>query len=209
MTKLLSILALTGIVTIAVPHLNSSNVPGDVPECVLAEQWVAANRDALPTTLDAFLEHTVVFRHVIFDALDGAARASLWREHLALVVEEVISPEQRAFIEMVSGEIDGYLMDIGPQSRIEALEEEARTVLGDALTRRAFYVLGPVADRNVVNAEKQEGPLCYCRVKKEGKDCGHDAYECSRSIFFPCVKVRDCGFFGWFTCDGLCRSIVN
>ena len=208
MTKLLSILVLTGIVTLTVPQLNSSDAPGDVPECVLAEQWVAANRDALPTTLDAFLEHSVVFRHVIFDALDGAVRASLWREHLAVVVEEVTSPGQRAFIEMVSGELDGDLMDTGPQSRIEALEEEARAVLGDALTRRAIYVLGPEADRTMVNAEEQQGPLCYCRVKKGFGDC-EGGYRCSRSPASPCVKVRDCGAFGWWRCDGLCRSIVN
>ncbi len=208
MNKLLSILVLTGIVTLTVPQPNSSDALGDVPECVLAEQWVAANRDALPTTLDAFLEHSVVFRHVIFDALDGAARASLWREHLAVVVEEVTSPRQRAFIEMVSRQLDGDLMDTGPQSRIEALEEEARAVLGDALTRRAIYVLGPEADPTMVNAEEQQGPLCYCRVKKGFGDC-EGAYRCSRSAVFPCVKVRDCGAFGWWRCDGLCRNIVN
>ena len=65
MTKLLAIVIFAGTVTWTVPQLHpdaSADTPGDVPACELADQWVAANPDKLPTTLDAFVAHSIPVR---------------------------------------------------------------------------------------------------------------------------------------------------
>lgn len=80
-----------------------------VPECELAAEWVDANADALPTTLEEFGEHSIAFRRAIYGALDVEARISLWEENLAAIAHEVTSSEKRLFLDKVSHELEGHL----------------------------------------------------------------------------------------------------
>ena len=205
MSKLLGIIVFAGAVTWIVPQLNpdtSSDVPGDVLECELAKEWVAANLDELPTTLNAFAEHSITFRRAIFGALDSDVRISLWREHLAAVAHEFASSEQRLFLERVSRELDGLVLGTAPLSELDVLGEQARAILGEDLARRAMGVLGPEPEPAAAVAEAM-GPVCSCN---RGNSFCPLPYICSRNSWFPCQQTGSgCGWFWLQSCDGLCR----
>ncbi len=113
MSKLFLVIVLASTAIWSVPESSVDTVldtRAGVSECELAEEWVAANLDALPKTLAAFGEHSVTFRRAIYGALDTEARVSLWRQNLVAVADgAAISPEQRLYLEELSGMLDGYL----------------------------------------------------------------------------------------------------
>lgn len=214
MSKLFGIIPLACIAIWAVPAPGrdaSSNTP--VPECELAKEWVAANLDALPTTLDAFGEHSLTFRRAIYGALDTEIRISLWRENLAAVAHEATLPEQRLFLERVSRDLDGYLRGDAPDSEIDDLAEEARAILGMDLAGRAIAVLGPVPESagsaavsGAFPGEGQDDPQCACSTKDDW--CGgiFDFFGpvCVKS--YPCdPTLFGCGTLFVRRCDGLCE----
>lgn len=205
MSKLLGILALLGTITWTVPKLNpdaSSDVPGGVLECELAEEWVATNLDKLPITLNAFSEHSITFRRAIFRELDAKVRTSLWREHLAAVAHDVTSAEQRLFLERVSGELDGLLSGTEPPSELDILVQQARAILGEDLARRAMGVLGP--EPEPVAAVAEDGtvaPQVLCSCSTASDFCPTPA-RCSAGACVP--RARGCGWFWLYGCDGLC-----
>ena len=205
MSKLLSILVLLGTITWTVPKLYpdaSSNVPGGVLECELAEEWVATNLDKLPTTLNAISEHSITFRRAIFRELDTRVRISLWREHLAAVAHDVTSSEQRLFLVRVSGELDGLLSGAEPPSELDVLVEQARAILGEDLARRAMGVLGPEPEPVAAAAEDGSvAPQVLCSCSTVSDFCPIP----SKCLAGACVtRPRGCGWFWFYACNGLC-----
>ena len=205
MSKLLGIIVFAGAVTWIVPQLNpdtSSDVPGDVLECELAKEWVAANLDELPTTLNAFAEHSITFRRAIFGALDSDVRISLWREHLAAVAHEFASSEQRLFLERVSRELDGLVLGTAPLSELDVLGEQARAILGEDLARRAMGVLGPEPEpAAAVAKDGSVVPQVLCSCSTSSDFCPAPAI-CGAGACTP--TTRGCGWFWLYACDGLC-----
>lgn len=166
MSKLLGIFLLAGAAIWLAPEPGAESISDaavDVPECELARQWVSANLNALPTTLEAFSEHSATYRRAIYGALDPEVRISLWRENLAAVAKEVTSPEHRFFLDRVSRELEGHLRGTAPRSELEVLAEEATATLGSDLARRALTSLGtePTADDATQEADPRP---CSCRV---------------------------------------------
>ena len=213
MSKLFGIIPLACIAIWAVPApITEASSDTLVPECELAAEWVEANLDALPTTLEAFGEHSITFRRAIYGALDTDVRISLWRENLATVAHEATSPEQRLFLERVSRDLDVYVLGTAPQSEIAALEEEAKAVLGKPLAGRALVFLGPVPEpvASVTEnggsiGEAQDDPQCACSTKSDF--CGFpDTLMISCVQHYPCDETLfGCGFLFLFRCDGLCE----
>lgn len=203
MNTLFQIVALATAAVWPGPASHVDQFPGAsavTPECVLAEAWVEANLDALPTTLEAYRDYSIPYRNAIYSALGVEARVSLWREHLRAVADEVTSPKQRRFLQ--TAPLEFYLGGIASESEVAAFEEEAVAILGKELTRSAFYSLGgpaPVQDGNNQLID------CSCRV-------GHDIADCSGGsrcyshiwIFDLCRNVNNCGFLDLFECTGVC-----
>ena len=52
-----------------------TSLPAD-PPCVVANKWVAANKDRLPTRLAEFGRHPIVYRQAIYNALSAKTKAS-------------------------------------------------------------------------------------------------------------------------------------
>ncbi|MYA41060.1 MAG: bacteriocin fulvocin C-related protein [Gemmatimonadetes bacterium] len=208
MSKLFGIIPLACIAIWAVPAPGndaSSNTP--VPECELAKEWVAANLDALPTTLDAFGEHSLTFRRAIYGALDTEIRISLWRENLAAVAHEATLPEQRLFLERVSRDLDGYVRGTAPASEIDAVAEEARAILGMDLAGRAIAVLGSVPESAVFAVENGDlEPDCACSTEEDW--CWLTSFgrrECRDDEDYHCDDLESgCGDWWQAACDGMC-----
>ena len=205
MTKLLAIVILAGTVTWTAPQLYpvaSADAPRDVPACELADQWVADNPDKLPTTLDAFVAHSIAVRQAIYDALDAETRASLWREHLGIVVHEATSSKQRQFLNRVTRDLPNLLdPEITPPEELEALWESATAILGVDLARRALLDLGPT---EVAQENGRSAPQVLCSCSMEWKDCPQGAGDAS-CLEGACTERRSgCWLLDRFKCDGLC-----
>jgi len=204
MSKLFLGIALASTAIWSVPESSVDPVRdtrAEVSECELAEEWVAANLDALPKTLGAFAEHSVTFRRVIYGALDTEARVSLWRENLVAVAEgAAISPEQRLYLEELSGMLDGYLRDSTHRSEHDALTAEARVILGDDLAYRAIGMLGPVAEATPAVAD------CSCSTKSDW--CPLSSGGTSICFGGGCRRVLFCGTLWLRVCDGKCKQII-
>ena len=213
MNKLLfGFVALMGSAVWAAPQPkagSSADVSAAVPECVLAERWVEAHREALPTTLVAFSEHSVVYRRAIYRALDVEARISLWQEHIAAVADQVTLPEQRLFLQRAIPELDRYISETASESGLQAFGEEAISVLGKDLARDAFGVLGSAPTLEEGDAQL---PDCSCRVGwpffncAEGSDCRSRKW-----IIFDVCRDLDtgCGLLWEQACNGLCYQKKN
>ena len=222
MSKLLGIILVAGTIWLA-PEPGAESIPDagvDVPECVLASQWVSANVDALPTTLEAFGEHSATYRRAIYGALDSEARISLWREHLAAVTPEVTSPEQRLFLDRVSRELEGHLRGTAPRSELEELAKEATATLGADMARRALTSLGAEGMLADVTQELPEDPAavdCSCATGWWGDlwcnlgpddildpDPTDEPRVCWEGPSEDRCEVVACGPFDIFECDGNC-----
>lgn len=195
----------------AVPQPKADLSPDEsagVPECELAERWVADNLDALPTTLDAFSEHTITFRRTIYSALDTDVRISLWREHLAGVAHEVESPEQRLFLSEVSRDLNRHLQNTTPRSEIKALEKKAVAVLGVDLARRALATLGPDPEPTEVGSLP---PDCSCSTESDWCNAWRLPWQPKSHCVLgsaDCNEIDGCGFLLRYRCDGLCHRFL-
>ena len=229
MSKLLGIVLVAGAIWLA-PEPGAESIVDagvDIPECVLASQWVSANVDALPTTLEAFGEHSATYRRAIYGALDSEARISLWREHLAAVTPEVTSPEQRLFLDRVSRELEGHLRGTAPRSELEELAKEATATLGVDMARRALTSLGAEAMPGGVTQDPPDArPDCTCVVDSDlspvpFNDClrGVIGEELGEGLDEVCWRgppgqgcealETGCGLWDEEPCDGRCWQRVR
>ena len=230
MSKLLGVFILVGAGMWVVPEPISVAYPdrsGVVSECELAKEWVAANINALPTTPEAFGEHSVAFRRAIYGALDMEARISLWQENLAAVALEATSSEQRLLLDRVSRELEGHLRGTAPRSELYALGEEAIASLGMDLTRRAM-TLSALGDSPMPDYMTQDPgddrPDCTCSTDRPHpwmEQCPQDPWRDPGSIRrcfegppdLACeVSYVGCGWFGeedGTPCNGRCWQKVT
>ncbi len=205
MTKLLAIVILAGTATWSAPQLHigaSADVPRDVPACELADQWVAANPNKLPTTLEAFVAHSIAVRRAIYDALDAETRVSLWREHLGIVIHEATSLTQRQFLNGVTRDLPNLLdPEITPPGELEALWEFATAILGVDFARRALLDLGRT---EVAPENDRSAPQVLCSCSVERKDCPQGAGDASCLEGACAERRRGCWILDRYKCDGLC-----
>ena len=184
---------------------TASVVPADTSECELAKEWVEAHRDALPTTLGAFSEHSMTYRRAIYRALDVEARISLWQQHVATVADQVTLPEQRLFLQRAIPELAKYVSDTPSESALKAFGEEAISVLGKDMARDAFGVLGSAPEPTSEEGDAQSP--CSCRVGWDFINCQQGSVCKSKKwiIFDVCEDTESgCGLFLEMACNGLC-----
>lgn len=165
------------------------------PECVVAAAWVAENFETLPTDYDEFVTFPRVYRTAIYSVLSTDEKVALWEEHLHLFrAEHTLSTEQDRFLETVTSNLPTYI-EAGPSAEVEALEAEARALLGGRLARAAIATLGPV--QNAV-----AGEACSCSGQSDWCDSG---YRCG-SDSDGCDTNGGCGTMLVYNCDGECLS---
>ena len=186
---------------------TASVVPADTRECELAKEWVEAHRDALPTTLGAFSEHSMTYRRAIYRALDVEARISLWQQHVATVADQVTLPEQRIFLQRAIPELGSYLTETAPESGLDAFAEEAITVLGEDMARDAFGILGTTPEPTSEDGGARL-PDCNCNADPSFSNEFNCDCRTRKWIFFDACKDLEsgCGLLWQYECNGLCHQ---
>lgn len=181
--------------------LGSAAPITEPPECVLAEQWVRAHADELPTTLAGISRFSPTYRRAIHNALPREARVSLWREHMEsfLAPEHGLNAEQRAAVREVVAKLPAlHAANADPAER-RALTERLVAIFPRELGARIFTKLGPPA-----TASEAARPLCNC-----------DPFALAKSSFAECTNCttdlcsftsQGCGLSGVEPCHGFCRS---
>jgi hypothetical protein len=178
--------------------LGSAAPITDPPECVLAEQWVRAHADDLPTTLAAISRHSPAYRRAIHNALPRETRVALWREHMGsfLAPESGLNEPQRAAVREVIARLPAlHTADSDPAER-RALKARLATLFPRELSARVFSQLGPAP---VAAKGTNARPLCNC---SDGSECG-GVGTCTNSL---CTFTQwGCGIGGSDGCFGVCR----
>lgn len=177
--------------------LGSAAPITEPPECVLAEQWVRAHADELPTTLAGISRHPPAYRRAIHNALPREARVSLWREHMGsfLTPESELNEQQRAAVREVIARLPAlHAADSDPAER-RALKAQLATLFPRELAARVFSQLGPAP---VAAKGSNARPLCNC---SDETDCGSG--NCTSNL---CSYTQyGCGIGGSDSCFGVCR----
>jgi hypothetical protein len=183
--------------------LGSAAPITEPPECVLAEQWVRAHADDLPTTLAGLSGFSMTYRRAIHNALPRETRASLWREHMEsfLAPDAGLNDAQRAAVREVIARLPAFhAADSDPAER-RAMARRLTTLFPRELSTRIFATLGePPATAEGTAAL----PLCNCSGLEfeEGlSECGSGTCTFNRCSF----TSSGCGAFGTEPCHGVCR----
>lgn len=173
-------------------------------ECQIAREWVAANADALPSTLAELSTHSMAVRRQVVAVLPVEKRVSLWREHFAAILAgtESFTPQQRAFVEEVSERVPEFMEN----PMLEAtVRDRMLSLFSVERAARYFANLGPTNDPALM------GNTAYA-VSEQGCTCSASGTNfCS---LFTCRNLGNCESSptgcGWLwqqPCDGLCGNI--
>ncbi len=184
--------------------LGSAAPITEPPECVLAEQWVRAHADDLPTTLAGISRFSPTYRRAIHNALPRETRVALWREHMAsfLAPESGLDEGQRAALREVIARLPALHAEGADPAERRALVAYLKPIFPRALGTRIFVTLGEPPATPPGTAAL---PLCNCTGL--GEDEGYP--ECTgggKCTFNLCSFTNSgCGFSGLDGCYGVCR----
>lgn len=183
--------------------LGAAARPGDPPECVVAQRWVVAHRDALPTTLPALSRQPMARRRAIYDVLPAATRASLWSQQLEGVLrsDASLTDAQRATLREMIAQLPTLVRHNPDRAASLALRDRLTREFGRDGYRQIFGTLGPrPAERD---ADGVLIPLCSCEFPEVTEDCP-SGRTCSAS---QCSSTSGCGPFWSSQCTGFCKRI--
>jgi hypothetical protein len=179
--------------------LGSAAPITEPPECVLAEQWVRAHADALPTTLAGLSGFSTTYRRAIHNALPRETRVSLWREHMGsfLAPESELNDEQRAAVREVIARLPALHAEGADPAERHALMAHLKTIFPRELGARIFNRLGaPTTAAKGANAV----PGCNCTFDETFDECRGGT--CTNNV---CVLTSSgCGLSGLDGCYGVC-----
>ena len=178
--------------------------------CSLAEDWVAAHRGSLPSTLAEFNQLSMNLRRHSYGRLTAAVRIRIWREKLDAYLNSTsgVNDGQRDFIRSVIAHLPEIVSDTtGTEGRryvaTNTLVEKGKEVFSETQFRDLFYTLGS-PDRKA-KAEAPESPFCECSTFSDGGECAGDPVDECLWGGLTCVNpVPACGFMGLDPCDGTC-----
>lgn len=180
--------------------LGSAGPSTEPPECVLAERWVQANADRLPTTMAEMSRFSMTYRRVIQNALPRETRAALWREHMEsfLAPESGLNDAQRAAVREVIARLPALHAEGADPAERRALAKRMKTIFPRELGAQIFNRLGaPPADATSAAAR----PLCDCSFDDSFDECSGGT--CTTNL---CSFTNwGCGISGSDGCYGVCR----
>jgi len=142
-----------------VAGLTAATGPSDKPLCELAQEWVAARGEHLPSTLDQFEQYPLAYRRAIYNELTPDVHALLWQQHLTLILETEpdLSDAQHAFLKHVVQQLP-VLMHVTPEE-MEAIDEEIVALFPIDEARRIFATLGSVTATGDPTSLRAEGVI--------------------------------------------------
>jgi len=192
----LPLLALSGI---ALAATTPPPLADDRPLCEIADEWAQNNVGNLPTTLDGILSYDRTYQRAIFNNSPRSTQVGFWREHLGRFVEthNELTLDQASFLTGLSENLEVYFDAGDDRTSVEALEADARELLGDKLAAAAIANLG---ESNQLSVAAAPGG-CSCSV---GSDwCTGINTDC---LAGGCDRTSSgCGTLWLFNCDGNCK----
>ncbi|HSU14130.1 bacteriocin fulvocin C-related protein [Longimicrobium sp.] len=182
--------------------LGAATRPGDPPACVVARRWVAAHRNALPTTLPALSRQPMARRRAIYDVLPAATRASLWRQQLEDVLRSnaSLTGAQRATLREMIAQLPTLVRHNPDDAASLALRNRLIREFGSDGYRQIFGTLGPPSAER--NASGVLLPICAC-------DRFTPCPEGSTCRIALCSGNSGCGPFWSDQCTGWCKYAVT
>ncbi|MEJ7623800.1 MAG: bacteriocin fulvocin C-related protein [Pyrinomonadaceae bacterium] len=153
-----------------------------------------------------------------YAALDTRGRVSFWEDRLANELEILpLNDQQQRIVKKVSQIISADLIEAARKDdfrqseqgqKLEALQKEITTVFTRTQARELFTLQGEA----IVSAAMMKAPGSYEEVGfcncSDGSgfnvSCCSDS-SCSASSLCNFGAI-DCGFLGWYRCDGNCRT---
>lgn len=194
------------------------------PDCVRATEWVQANRDNLPTTLDGYSSLDPAVRRAAYLAVPRATKIALWDEQLTAYANSgELTDDQVAFVRWtvsrlstIIPEDDAKVTSSATESLVRQVIEEATSVLTPELTQRMFFVLGSISSNGKWVFEPEQARTCNCHIGASFSNCGvgHVPTECSETydhggLQFYCAPLSfGCGAFFTQSCDGWCEQAL-
>jgi hypothetical protein len=185
-----------------------------------AQQWVAANRNALPQDYVAFSAHDVPYRKAIYAESSAATRSRLWTEQLRQYrsAHPDLPADRRAVLDRalrIAGDRTVFAERVQPGTAVadelQSLTEDAIAAFGLEEGRALLATLGP--EPGQAGQQGQGGPQgqaaqqgdCGCNVYY-GTWCSNYCYGC---LDCPCPECTcsssGCGTFWVHECNGNCR----
>lgn len=190
---------LVAVIAAAAPH---DSVVSEVPECEVAIAWVDANLENLPRDYDEFSSFSRVYRKAIYAKLPSEAQLALWRDHIeAFVAEHDLTDRQLQMIAEVESQFEEFFR-LGASDEVREAATLTRAVLGRDLAYEAFFDLGGLGEEANL-AVQADGEACSCNLELD--DCPN-GYACTEDGDGCDVIDDNCGFMGFFDCDGECYS---
>lgn len=199
--------------------------PYGPPLCESAAEWVAQNREMLPTSLPEIERYHPVLRRAIFNELTPSQRESLWRVHFSRWLEDDsrLSNEQRALVQSVIDRLPLYFEpSTGKAQMVEdRLDERIRQLFDIDLGREVFATLGsnafaaeqpiPIRATNILgftalDFSRASGPSAATAADCS---CSHGSDWCPAGMYCnasPCTATESgCGTMFIWPCTGDCK----
>jgi hypothetical protein len=194
------------------------------PDCVRAGEWVQANRDNLPTTLDGLSSLDPAVRRAAYLAVPRTVKIAIWDEQLTAYSNSgELTDDQVRFVRWVTSKLpliipedDAKVLSSTTEALIAQVTEEATMVLTPELIKRMFFVLGSIESNGKWVLQDEQAKTCNCHIGAMVSNCGvgHVPTECLETydhegMQFYCAPLSfGCGAFFTQSCDGWCEQAL-
>ncbi|MCU0616627.1 MAG: bacteriocin fulvocin C-related protein [Gemmatimonadaceae bacterium] len=163
--------------------------------CEAINEWIAVNRERLPSILGAVERYPMRYRRAIVASLPLETRIALWTAHIDVILgSETLDDDERQFLRATRERIPGWLRLPPDRDADRRIREEAVEALGMELAHRAIATLGRAETRS------QSSPPLDCSCSRQSDWCSAGA-DCES---LSCNVVSGCGTVWMYNCDGLC-----
>ncbi|GAB2669358.1 hypothetical protein GCM10027271_31620 [Saccharopolyspora gloriosae] len=168
---------------------------GDDPDA-----WVAANRDRLPQSYAAVVEHPMAYRKAIFNASSAAVKGRLWVEHLEQYGAQhpELSEHQQRTLRRAADVLGDESLHAQPSPpELDRVLEDLRIDVTAAFGGETQALIATLGPPDHGTARKTD---CQCSTKSDY--CWMGCVDSDGG----CREVSGCGS-GWaYTCNGWCEG---
>lgn len=194
-----------GVVPVPPTKAHPTTVRAKLP-CVVAAEWVDANKLFLPKHLAELSGYGRLYRKAIYRVLPKKTQAALWHEQLAYYLNDAgLSAQQKSFIRNADAALDSVLATPHDMQAIHAFNATAQLLFGFTRAREMFADLGvntPEVRQGGPLDPKEASVTGGCGCSRQSDWCNPAGNGCVNS---PCTgTITGCGTWWDYGCDGIC-----
>ena len=154
-----------------------------------------------------------------YAALDTRGRVRFWEDRLAKELEILpLNDQQQKIVKKVSQMISADLIEAAGKDdfrlseqgqKLETLQKEITTVFTRTQARELFTLQGeaivsPAMMKATASYEDSGG--CNCSIGSDFNMSCCSASACAAQLYCDTNGPIDCGFLGWYRCNGNCQT---